>query len=250
MSDSEGLGQLTLCSICGTRDHFPRGDHRSTREAFPCPNCRASLRYRDQTAIILDEFGRGQHLFLEQLARGEMLADAAIFEPALHGPFVRTLSHLPNYRRSYYWDDGKPGDVRNGVPFGDLTALEFENNTFDLVLTSDVMEHVLEPFVAFEEIARVLKPGGVHIFSIPTAWPLPDESVVRAQMVDGSLEHLLPPRYHRAGDGSDSLVTIDYGADVIDKLSGFSLRTQIVRRSFPGEEVYRNATFVSRKVPV
>lgn len=249
MGESAKSGEVTLCSICGIRDHFARGDQRSTREAYPCPNCRASLRYRDQATLIVDEFGRGQHLSVEQLARSDLLNDVVIFEPALHGPFVKTLSHLPNYRRSYYWDGGRPGDVQNGVPFGDLTALEFDDDMFDLVLSSDVMEHVLEPYAAYKEIARVLKPGGVHIFSIPTAWPLPDESAMRIKLVGGNLEYLVPPRYHRAGDGSDSLVTIDYGADLIDKLSSFSLKTQIVRRSFPSDEVYRNATFISRKIP-
>jgi len=246
MSDEDV--RLTICAICGVRADFARGDHRSTRESFPCPNCRATLRYRDQAALIVDEFGRGQHLSIQQMARSGILDSVDIFEAALHGPFVRTMSHLPRYKRSYYWDDGKPGDVRDGVPFGDLTSLEFDDNSFDLVLSSDVMEHVVEPYAAFEEIARVLKPGGVYIFSIPTAWPLPDESAMRIEVVDGEIHHLVEPRYHRAGDGGDSLVTIDYGADLIEALAPFGLKLQIVRRCFPHDEVYRNASFVARKL--
>lgn len=242
--------RLTICSICGVREDFERGSHPSTRESFACPRCRATLRYRDQAMLIVDEFARGQHLSLEQLIRAGGMDHVHVFEPALHGPFVRTMSHLPNYKRSYYWDGGKNGEVRNGVPFGDLTALEFGDDSFDLVLSSDVMEHVIEPFAAFAEIARVLKPGGVYIFSIPTAWPLPDQSEMRIKMVNGELQHLTEPRYHRAGDGSDSLVTIDYGADLIERLAPMGLKLKIVRRCAPHDEVYRNASFVARKMPV
>lgn len=243
-----GASTTTLCAVCGTRGHFPRGEQPSTREGYPCSNCRTSLRYRDQATLILDEFGRGQHLDLNSLVQGGRLDEVEIYEPALRGPFVKAFSQLPRYRRSFYWDDGSPGATLNGVPFEDLTALSFADNSFDLVLTSDVMEHVVEPYAAFKEIARVLKPGGVHIFSIPTDWPLPDLSVVRARLQGDALEYLHPARYHRGGDDSQSLVVTDFGADILDQLSRMGLSTQIVRRSFPGDDVYRNATFVSRKV--
>jgi SAM-dependent methyltransferase len=245
---SAPTGEPTLCAVCGTRGFFPRGDQASTREGYPCTNCGTSLRYRDQATLILDEFGRGQHLDIGRLVRSGLMNERDIYEPALRGPFVKAFGHLPRYRRSFYWDEGTPGAMLNGVPFEDLTALSFANNTFDLVITSDVMEHVIEPWAAFREIARVLKPGGVHIFSIPTDWPFPASSIARAKLRQGDLEHLLPPRYHRGGDDSQSLVVTDFGADVIDELWQMGLSTQIVRRSFPAQDVYRNATFVARKL--
>lgn len=50
---------------------------------------------------------------------------------------------------------------------GDATALPFENASFDLVCAFDVIEHVDDDLRAFGELSRVLKVGGVLIFSVP-----------------------------------------------------------------------------------
>ena len=42
----------------------------------------------------------------------------------------------------------------------DLMNLTYENNTFDLVLSSDIFEHVRKPYIGFKEINRIPKLGG------------------------------------------------------------------------------------------
>lgn len=50
----------------------------------------------------------------------------------------------------------------------DLTRmLPFEDSEFDTVLLTDVLEHIPEPLHAMTEIARVLRPGGKLILSVP-----------------------------------------------------------------------------------
>jgi hypothetical protein len=44
--------------------------------------------------------------------------------------------------------------------FGDRHKLPFNDNSFDLVLSQAVFEHLYDPFTAAAEILRVLKPGG------------------------------------------------------------------------------------------
>jgi SAM-dependent methyltransferase len=44
--------------------------------------------------------------------------------------------------------------------FGDGHHLPFRSNSFDLVLSQAVIEHLYDPFQAAREIVRVLKPGG------------------------------------------------------------------------------------------
>ncbi len=46
-------------------------------------------------------------------------------------------------------------------------ALPFPAQAFDLVICSWVLEHLAEPEKAFEEVARVLKPGGHFVFLAP-----------------------------------------------------------------------------------
>lgn len=246
-NEAPSVGLEGVCSICGNKGVFARGAAHSTREGFPCPSCRASLRYRDQAQVLIDEYGNGLHLGLSQVARAGLLADLSIYEVAIGGPFKRILSPTANYINSYYWEDTALGHYRDGVRCEDLTKLTFDRDSFDLVITSDVMEHVFNPDQAFAEIFRVLKPGGIHVFTIPTAWPFPLESTSRARLSGGKIEHLLPERYHRAGDGSQSLVVTDFGAALVKTLSTIGYRTQVIRRSAPAAALYTNATFVTRK---
>ena len=45
--------------------------------------------------------------------------------------------------------------------------LSFEDNTFDLITSVDVMEHVGQPKLMTKEISRVLKPGGIALITFP-----------------------------------------------------------------------------------
>ena len=45
--------------------------------------------------------------------------------------------------------------------------LPFADDSFDLVISFDVLEHVNDPFISAEELKRVLKPGGILIADIP-----------------------------------------------------------------------------------
>lgn len=238
-----------VCNICGCKGEFTRGQGRSIRESYPCPGCRASLRYRDQAALIIDEFARGRSIFLRHLVSSGMLDGVSIFESALGGPFVNSCRKLPGYAQSYFWPDRPLGEANaDGVRNEDLTRLTLESNRFDLVITSDVMEHLYDIRAAFSEISRILKVGGVHIFTIPNDWPFPEHTEPRVEIVDGSEQHLKPARYHRSGDGAPCLVYNDYGADLVDMTAEFGCRTQVVRRHSAVNPCYVNATFISRKM--
>lgn len=52
----------------------------------------------------------------------------------------------------------------------DLVTLPFGENTFDAAICTQVLEHVPEPFLVIQEIARVLKPGGRLFLSAPQSW--------------------------------------------------------------------------------
>jgi SAM-dependent methyltransferase len=49
----------------------------------------------------------------------------------------------------------------------DLTALPFRDATFDVVTALDVIEHIADDAAALGEIARVLRPGGILVATVP-----------------------------------------------------------------------------------
>jgi len=55
------------------------------------------------------------------------------------------------------------------------TKLDFENESFDTIFSTQVLEHVDDHQEAFSEISRVIKPGGYFIFSVPFTWELHEE---------------------------------------------------------------------------
>src|ERR1043165_3693661 len=64
------------------------------------------------------------------------------------------------------------------VQLGSILDLPFAPRTFDLVLATDVIEHVDQDDVAVREIHRVLKPGGWTIVTVPafmSLWGPQDE---------------------------------------------------------------------------
>lgn len=50
---------------------------------------------------------------------------------------------------------------------GDVTALKFKDNSFEVIVSSDVIEHTPDPKKAIAEMARVLKKGGVLALTVP-----------------------------------------------------------------------------------
>lgn len=49
---------------------------------------------------------------------------------------------------------------------GDAHRLPFANSAFDVVLSMQVLEHLRRPWIAVEEVARVLRPGGYFVGSV------------------------------------------------------------------------------------
>ena len=68
----------------------------------------------------------------------------------------------------------KPPEEETGsvqLETGDATALRFEDDTFDAIICSEVLEHLPDYQAALAEMRRVLKPTGKLCITVPHAWP-------------------------------------------------------------------------------
>jgi SAM-dependent methyltransferase len=86
---------------------------------------------------------------------------------------------------TYFVDISPPvieGLARDGgiAVSGEITDLPFSREKFDLVCAFDVIEHAEDDQLVFNEVGRVLKEGGLFIFSVPVharLWTAFDEFV-------------------------------------------------------------------------
>jgi demethylmenaquinone methyltransferase/2-methoxy-6-polyprenyl-1,4-benzoquinol methylase len=54
-------------------------------------------------------------------------------------------------------------DLEVTLRYGDVRSLPYGENVFDLAMTAHVLEHLVDPGVALDEMVRVLKPDGLLI---------------------------------------------------------------------------------------
>jgi len=106
--------------------------------------------------------GRGRHL-------GETFR-----RPGVHALGVdRNLEDVTRTRNlmRLMEQEGEGGGGSWGILQADLTRLPFADNSFDLVICSEVLEHIPEDDQAIREIVRVLKPGERLAVSVPRFFP-------------------------------------------------------------------------------
>lgn len=158
-----------------------------------------------------------------------------------------------SYSFSFFYENVPIGTTKDGNRCENLEAMTFPDESFDLFLTQDVLEHVFHPDRALAEIMRVLRPGGAHVFTTPKHKHLL-KSQRRAALVDGQVEHLHEPSYHGSPIGDcRSLVTWDYGADfddLIQEWSGYCTSNFIIRdRSLGIDGEYLDVFVVQKSAP-
>ena len=198
------------------------------RESLLCRSCCSSLRVRRIAEVLLSLYGPGISSVAE-LVRDErfrQLDVAEINTIGSVGSMHTYLEQLPRLAFSEYRETAGPGETVHGVRNEDISRLTYPDESFDLVLTSDTLEHVPDYRAALRETRRVLRPGGRHVFTVPIV-PGRATTEVRARIGDaGVLQHVLPPLYHGRGAGlyrsipvgTDLLAFTEFGRDLVDHL--------------------------------
>lgn len=140
-----------------------------------------------------------------------------IHEPAprLSGLSRWMCKNADNYVYTGYFPNHKFGEIINNVRNENLERQTFENNTFDIVIHLDVLEHLFNPFAALREIYRTLKDSGVCFFTVPTQAILMESTQV-AYAEETGIRFVGEPKYHGNPQRPEdkALVTWRYGYDL------------------------------------
>ncbi len=147
-----------------------------------------------------------------------------------------------------------PGEVnQEGIRNEDLTSLSFASNSFDRILSFEVLEHVPDFRSALAEILRCLRPAGKLILSAPFLWNL-SETLVRASVLEsGEIVHHLPPDYHgNPIDPKGSLCYYYFSFDLLDVMRELGFANVLVHEYWSKGYVYlgmANQTYLTAEKP-
>lgn len=152
--------------------------------------------------------------------------------PGNRGASPKLVQQCQFYTASQY--DPQIGFGNTHPSFGyrseNLEKQTFPDQTFDLVVTQDVFEHIFDAPRAFMEIARTLRPGGAHIFTTPLV-NKEKPSQKWASLSEEGIIHHYPPEYHgNPMSAEGSLVTWHWGEDIVSHIkSATGLDTEVIR---------------------
>lgn len=133
------------------------------RRLAVCTKCGAAERHRVAASVISS---RIQPYFLSRPPKTLHFAPESSISPLIQA-----------FSASYETADLEAPGVDHQV---DLIHLPFEDNSYDLIFASHVLEHIADDAAALSEIARILRPGGLAVLPVPivqestTEYPAPN----------------------------------------------------------------------------
>lgn len=186
--------KLHYCPICNTEGQFKDFGITLLRKSVQCPNCNSLERHRLLYFIYKKYF-----LNTEKVIKVLHTApEKCIYDVICKNPNI-DYTPIDLCPEKYKFCQCKKEDITN---------LSFTENTFDFVLSNQVMEHILDEKKYISELLRVLKPGGYFLLNFPV------DMALDKTFQDDSI---ITPEEREKYYGQDDHVR-KYGRDIFDKL--------------------------------
>jgi SAM-dependent methyltransferase len=196
------------CSICGGK-HFTKTtviwdelaedweltpkqrSYIDDQQGLICSNCQSNLRSMTLASAIMTRLEKTDEFFMNFCSNNEIFRNLRILEINGAGNLTKYLAQLPKYLFSSF-------------PECDMQNLSYEDNSCDIIIHSDTLEHIANSNKALQECRRVLRQNGFLAYTIPII----PERMTKDR--DG-----LKPSFHGREDNNlgDYLVYREYGAD-------------------------------------
>lgn len=185
-----------------------------------CPRCYST----DRDRLIYLYLMNGSNIKKEEL-------DVIHIAPS--GSLKAFLKSLPNlnYRSGVKYHEGFY--YSKDISLIDITKLDFEDNTFDVVFCNHVLEHITDDHKAMSELYRIMRPGAWAILQVPIS------KVLEKTYEDSTITD---PKDREKHFGQFDHVRI-YGQDYPKKLTdiGFKVKEFDPQRNFNKSEVEKYA---------
>lgn len=213
------------CAICQKPSLF----HVDYQSSYPGPDGQPVPNWRERLVC--------RYCAMNNRMRASLHIFQDICTPSQKQPIYITEQTTPGYTwlcsrfssvvGSEYLGQHPPLGQQNcqGIRNESLTKLSFQDANFDYLLCFDVLEHIPDYVQALHECFRVLRPGGVMLFSVPFE-PGSPKNIIRAHHDDlGEIRHVLPSEYH--GDPINDkgcLCFYHFGWELLDEVraTGFA----------------------------
>ncbi len=246
------------CNICGhvgtlrydlpDLETFRRHHIRPLRETLRCRGCHAKMRDRVLAAGLLDALQeRGVHAQTVEELASRLPEGLRVLDTDAHSRIARRLQHHPGVVRSLYLPGRQSGERLDDDRMinVDLEQMPFPDRHFDVVITSEVMEHVRYVDTAHAEVARCLKDDGVYLFTVPY-----DPALEHTwQLIDPETDELLvtPPHIHgdpMIREGGIKAYRV-FGRDIVEDLARAGLRATFTEVRRPDLGIFEGDLFVA-----
>jgi len=164
-SDSLSNNEIRECYICGKKN-------KNFYEIFVNKENDRIVDYFQLVGSDTENYGchycdcndRERHLFMyfDRLSLWDKFKDARILHFAPENPLSKKIEQL--LPLEYVKCDLFPKEDWIKI---DITKIDFEDNSFDIVICNHIIEHIPNYIQAFKEISRVLKENGFAILQTP-----------------------------------------------------------------------------------
>jgi SAM-dependent methyltransferase len=133
---------------------------------------------------------RGPHIEFLRRAAGTLAPEHTILDVGSGLAPYRELFSLTSYvtcdwDQSLYAPEVPPDIV---APAHNIPV---EDQSFDAVLCTEVLEHVPAPWEVLSEFQRIIRPGGAVWITVPFTWPLHEQPHDYYRYTEFGLRHLL-----------------------------------------------------------
>jgi 2-polyprenyl-3-methyl-5-hydroxy-6-metoxy-1,4-benzoquinol methylase len=194
--------------------------------------------------LVADLVAERYSRYLPQYARGR-LVDLGCGKVPLYGAY----KPLVNSVTCVDWENSVHVNPHLDVRTSLAERLPFDARAFDTIILSDVLEHVAEPSVLWDEMARILAPGGHLILNVPFLYCIHESPHDYYRYTSFALRRFAEMR----GLTVSVLETVGGGLDVVADTIGKQLQVipivgSVLARCVQGTASWFGRTGIGRKI--